>query len=68
MGYCPGEVYDSDGRMVNVETRSARRIELSILGDDVKVWSTLDEASALTLLNHFVAVCNGAFGTNLNVE
>ena len=70
MGYSPGEVYDRQGRMVSFETRAERRIELSIIGNSSiePIWSTLDEAAALKLLEHFVIVCSHAFGKKLRIE
>ena len=70
MGYSPGEVYDRQGRMVSLEARPERRIELSVIGDVSMdpVWSTLDEAAALKLLDHLIVVCNYAFGKKLRVE
>lgn len=67
VGYSPGEVYDSQRRMLSFEARSNRRVELSIIGD-MSIWSTLDEDAALKLLEHFATVCNCAFGKKLRIE
>jgi len=70
MGYSPGEVRDSQGRLVSFETRAERRIELSVFGAAFEdaIWSTLDENEALKLLDFFVIACNSAFGKKLRLE
>lgn len=72
MGYSPGEVYDRSGRMVSFEAHSKRRVELSVikplLDTSENIWSTLDEAAALKLLEQLVVACNYAFGKKLRIE
>jgi hypothetical protein len=68
MGWSPGEVTDSEGRLISVEQRSKNRVELSIIGASKCVWSTLDEKNATELLNQLVLVCNASFGKSLRVE
>jgi hypothetical protein len=54
--------------MISFESRSSGRIEMSVTDGYSQTASTLDEKTAMELLDQFIIVCNIAFNKNIKLE